>query len=377
MRLLVVIALAGCSTLVQAQRQKFQLNTETPEGQMLSQAAMETDDAKKLALYEQFLAQHPKHAGSAWAWAQIQPMYMKAEQWDKVIAAADAAIALDPSNAVIAYNALQACEKKKDAACVLDWSKRTEDAAQKTLAVPKPEDEEEAEGWTREVDFAKQVMTRCAYSLYATALQAADPKVIVELGSALDERHPDSEYVPQLAGRYYLALQQSGDKEKALALALRTVEKDKTNEDLLYVAAENLLQGKQEPEKVIEYSQALVSLMETKPAPQGVDPAAWEKKKTTLVGLGHWMTGMAYAGQSNWAETDKAFRASLEGITGNNDLLGPAYFFLGLANYNMSKAQKNSKLRAEASRFNELCSKIRGPYQQQSIRNLNAITLGR
>ena len=368
---LILLAPAGFS-----QRPHFELNAATPEGQMLQQAAQEADEAKKIELFDAFLAKYPDHAGVVWAWGQVQPLYLKAGNFDKVMQGAEAVLAKDPMNALAAYNALQAAEKKQDPEGIKTWSARTVEAAQKLIASKKPEEEDEAETWAKEVDFAKQVITRCEYSLYAGALAATDPKVTIDLAKTLEERHPESQYIPQVAGRYFLALQQSGDKAAAVRVAERALIKDQTNEEMMLVAADHYLQGGKEYDKVISYSEMLVKTLEARTAaPEGVDAAAWEGRKKTLLGVGYWMQGMAYSQQGKWADTDKSFRASLPYIGSNNDLVAPAYFFLGVANYNLSKS--NPKLRAEAKRFSELCVKIKGPYQQRAVQNLNAINLGK
>jgi tetratricopeptide (TPR) repeat protein len=371
--LLAVLSVATGS----AQRPKFDFDTTTPTGRLLQQAGSETVDARKQALFEEFVKTYPKHGGTAWAYSQLQPIYLKNQQWDKSIEAGTAALELDPANSLAAYNALQGCEKKADAACVKDWSARTVEAARKMLAIAKPADQKEAEEWDREIDYAKQVIIRCEYSLYAMALQSTAAPAIIDLGSTLFERHPQSQYIPQVAGRYVAALQQSGQKEKAVDAAEKVIALDKSNEDMLVVAADGNLQSKTDLSKVIRFSDQLIAVMQSKPAPQGVDPAAWDKKKTTLTGLGHWMKGMAYQEMKDFEQTDKSFRESLPFIEGNNDLLAPAYFFLGVANHSMSRTAKNPKLRAEAARFTELCTKIAGPYQQSCVKNLSAIKLGK
>jgi tetratricopeptide (TPR) repeat protein len=340
-------------------------------------AGSETDEAKRLALFEEFVQAYPKHGGTAWAYGQLQPIYLKASQWDKSIQAGEAALALDPANSFAAYNALQGCEKKADIACLKDWSARTVEAAKKMLAIPKPGVEAEVEEWDKEIDYAKQVIIRCEYSLYAAGLQSTDPAVIIDMGSTLEQRHPDSQYIPQLAGRYVMALQQTGQRDKATAAAEKAVSIDKTNEEMIAVAADGYLQSKKDMAKVIEYGDMLIGVMQTKAAPQGTAPEAWEKRKAAMTGLGHWLKGMAYQEMQNPVETDKSFRTALPFIEGNNDLLAPAYFFIGVANHSLSKSTKNPKLRAEAATFTELCTKIAGPYQESCVKNLSAIKTGK
>lgn len=358
-----------------AQRPHFELDASTPEGRLLQDASQTDDEAKKVELFEEFISSHAGHAGVTYAWMQLQPLYLKAGNFDKVIQAAEAILPKDPMNSHAAYNALQAAEKKNDPEGIKSWSARTVEAAQKMLASPKPSGEDAAEEYAREIDYAKQVIVRCEYSLYAGALAATDPKVTVDLARTLETRHPQSQYIPQVSSRYFLALQQTGDRDNALRVAERGLQADKTNVEMLLVAADGYLQ-KKELDKSIGYSQELVTALEARTAaPEGMDAAAWESRRKTLLGLGHWMQGMAFSQQTKWAETDKAFRASLPLISGNNDLMAPAYFYLGVANYNMAKG--NPKLRVEARRFNEACVKITGPYQQPCTKNLNAITLGK
>lgn len=357
-----------------AQRPHFEINAEAPEGLMLQQAAQAEGEAKQIELYEAYLAKYPAHEGIWWANAQLVPLYLKAGSYDKVIRSASAVLAKDPLNSPIAYNALEAAEKKNDVALVKEWSGRTAEAAQKMLATPKPSDEDEAAEWAREADYARQVITRCEYSLFATALAATDPKVVIDLASTLAERHPGSQYFPRVAPKYVASLQQTGEKDRARSVAEAALEQDNSNEHLLVIVADSYLAAKNN-EKALQYSQTLVGVLEQKQPPEGIDSAAWAKKKQALLGLGHWMSGMVYSDQNKWADADKSFRTSLPLIAGNNDLLAPAYFYLGLANYNLSKA--NPKLRAEAQRFNSLCTKIPSPYQQRAVQNLNSINAGK
>lgn len=367
-------ALALCASIGLAQRPTFTLDTETPEGQLLQAAASEEDETKKLALYENYLRQYPDHEYAWWAWAQAQSLYLKAANYDKVIEAAQAVLAKDPLNAPVAYNALQAAEKKNDPEAILAWSARTVESARKLLETKKPEDEDEAADWEREADYARQVIIRCEYSLYAAASAATDAAAIARFAGALEERHPESQYVPQVATRHFAALQQLKETEKAAALAERTLEKDKSNPEMMLVVADHYMQGRKDLDKALATSVLLVETVEPMAAPEGMAADAWEDRKKTLIGLGHWMQGMVLSEQKKWGPSDQAFRKALPFIAGNNDLLGPAYFFLGIANYNMSKS--NRKLRQEAIRFNELCSKINGPYRNQAVKNLNAIYAG-
>jgi tetratricopeptide (TPR) repeat protein len=349
-----------------AQRHQITINAETPEGQVLQQIGQENDVTKKIALMEQFLTQYPKHEGVPWVYAQMVPAYTKAGQFDKAIQAGEKLLAIDPEDVETAHLCLKAAEAKKDPDAVKAWAVRTSEIARKVVQSPKPQDEDEVEDWKRRVDFAKQVETYTEYSLYATALQSTDPRQKAELIETLQEHNPESQYLPQVQGQYFLALQQSGQNEKAIAVAEKILEKDQTNEDMLLVVADYYLRAQKEPDKVVAYSEKLAEVMQSKPKPEGLTGAAWEAKKTKVLGLAYWMSGITYGSQNKYAQADKALREALPLIKGNDQLMAPALFYLGLSNYKLEKI-------VDAIKFNKECIAIKSPYQAKARQNLAAI----
>jgi hypothetical protein len=125
--------------------------------------------------------------------------------------------------------------------------------------------------------------------------------------------------------------------------------------------------------KALAYTAKLIAELPAKAAPQGVGAADWEAKKNGTLARAHYMTGSAQCTQSGWAECDQAMRAALPLAQGNNDLLPGVYFYLGWANHELSKAQKDKVRRAEARKYFEACAKLKSPFQAQAIKNLNAI----
>jgi hypothetical protein len=112
--------------------------------------------------------------------------------------------------------------------------------------------------------------------------------------------------------------------------------------------------------------------MGTKPKPEGVSDADWEKKKTTMIGLAHWMAGMTASGQNRLAQADKSLRAALPYIKDNEQLLAPALFQLGLANYQMGRGKNRAQLQ-DAISFLKQCAAIKSQYQAQAQKNVNVI----
>jgi hypothetical protein len=357
-----LMILAAAAT---AQRQKVTINAETPEGALLQQFGQEQDDAKKIAVAEEFLAKFPKHEGAPWLMGLLQPLYLKTNQFDKAIALGEKLLAGDPEDAEIAHQTLKAAEAKKDPDLIMQWSERTSAVARKVAAKPKPSAEDEVEAWKYAVDYAKQLDTYTEYALYRAMLENSDPVKKIALAEALEKRNPSSQYVPQMAGQLFIAYQQTNNKERALAIAERTLEREQTNEDMLLAVADNALQVK-DYDKAIKHGETLVALMTTKPKPDGVSDSDWQKKKDLTIGVGNWIAGMSYMAKKQFAPADKALRAAIPLVKDNDQMLAAALFNAGLANHSLKRMK-------DAAAFFEQCAKIKSPFQAQAQQNVKAI----
>jgi tetratricopeptide (TPR) repeat protein len=357
---LILLALAGA-----AQRQKVVINAETPEGALLQQFGQEQEDAKKIAVAEEFLAKFPQHEGVPWVMGLLQPLYLKTNQLDKAIATGEKLLAGDPDDAEIAHNTLKAAEAKKDADLILQWSNRTSAVARKVAAKPKPSSEDEVEAWKYSVDYARQLDTYTEYALYRAMLENTDPKKKIMLAEALENRNPASQYVPQMAGQLFIAYQQVGNRDRALAIAFKTVATDQTNEDMLLAVADDALQ-KKDYDRAIKHSERLVALMASKAKPDGVSDDDWRKKKEMTTGVGSWIAGMSYMAKKQFAPADKALRVAIPLVKNNDQMLAAALFNAGLANHSLKRMN-------DAANFFEQCAKIKSPFQAQAQQNVKAI----
>jgi hypothetical protein len=367
---------------LEAQQARFQIDAQTPEGLLLQMAGMESDEAKKIALYEEFLQKYGSHPGRAYALNQVLPLWLKTKAHEKVIAGAKEVLAAEPDNAPAAYNALQACEEQKNANCIVEWANATIEAAKKKIESKEPEDETEAETWKAEVDFAKQVTTRAEYSFYAGALQMTDPQAIVMLAEGLMKANPKSQYMRQTAGRGFVALLQMKDLKKGLEFAENAAAQGFANEDMLLFAADTHLSSTKDFDKAAGYAVQLIEMLPAQGAPEGMAEADWEKKKKNTLARGYWIAGIAYGARERWADCEKVLNAGLETIRTSaaaNDLLPGAYFYLGLANYNLAgKGPKRDKARlAAAQKHWSACAQMKSPFQARAQQNLLGLAAGR
>jgi tetratricopeptide (TPR) repeat protein len=359
---LLVLLLAGGAL---AQRHKVNINTETPEGQALQHIGEESDEAKKLAMFEKFMQDYPSSENGGWVYTQMQPLYTKANQPDKAIEIGDKLIALDADDLETALATLKAAEVKKDPDLVKKWSNTTGQIAQKVIAAPQPKDEDEEE-WKKRVDYAKQVNTYSEYALYAGALQTTDPRKKAALIETLEQRDPQSQYLGQVKPMLFQAYRQAGDNDKAVAVGEKILATDQSNEDMLLVVADSHLQKGTEPDKVVAYSTKLIDVMNTKSKPEGMSDADWENRKKTISGLAHFMIGKQSFNQKKYGPADKELRVALPLVEGNQDLKAETLFLLGFSNYKMENI-------TEALKFNQQCAAIKSRFQAQAAKNVTVI----
>jgi tetratricopeptide (TPR) repeat protein len=342
-----------------------EINTGSPEGQLLQKAGLEEDAAKKLALQEEFVTQYPQHEAAGWVYEQLLNGYVKANDAGKALAAGEKLAAMPPECVEDAQQTLKAAELKKDPDLVLKWSSKTADLAQKVVASPQPADADEVENWKARVDYARQVNTYTEYSLYAMALGTADPGKQVALLESLQQRNAKSEYFAKAVDTLFVAYRKSGATDKAVAFAQQIAATGNPSEDMLWVLAEDAAK-KKDGEKVHAYSAKLVEVVGSKPKPEGVADADWTKRKNAFLGGAYATNGEQYFNEGKLSPADQELRKALPLVEENVALKTEVLFYLGLANYKMEKVQ-------DAYNFFKACAAVKSPFQAQATKNLTAI----
>ncbi len=193
-------------------------------------------------------------------------------------------------------------------------------------------------------------------------MQTQDPRKRIDLADALSARNPKSQYLPALAELRFNAYRQLGDNAKALAAAEKTLETNQSSEDMLAYVANQYVEKKRDPDKVVAYSAKIVELMNTKPKPEGASDEDWAKKKKAMSGLAHYMSGITLFDQKKLSAADKELRAALPLVEGNDQLKAATLFYAGWANYQLKNIP-------DALKFNQQCAAIRSPFQAKAAEN--------
>jgi len=371
----IIIFLVALSLTAFGQRHKLEeVDAEKPEGKLLQQLLQENDPAKKAALMEQFATQFPKLETSAWVLEQLQAGYVKSGDSDKIIAAGERLLAMDPDDPEAALQNLKAAEAKKDVEGVKKWSTATSANARKLAATAKPAAADAQESWKNEVDYAKQVDTYSEYALFSAASQSRDPKVVTELSQMLEQRNPKSEYLVKIQQPLFLAYRQSGANDKAVAVAEKVLATDQSNEDMLLVVTDSYLRNKKDPEKIHAYSTKIVEVMAAKSKPEGTSDADWTAHKNQVTGLAWYMSGKQHAADNKHAQADQDLKKALPLVEASPSLatLKPeVLFLLGLSDYKL--ASGNPEKAQEAANYFRSCAALKSNYQATAAANLKRI----
>ena len=371
MRAPILILLALCSLPLAAQRHKLNVNGDTPEGQLLLMIGQETEGApRRTAMMESFVEKYTKNDSVGWVLQQLQMAYLKGNEFDKALAVGEKLVAIDPMDVETAQGNLKASEGKKDSALILKWATTTSQLARKIVASPQPSNTDGVEEWKRMVDYSKQVDTYTEYSLYATGLQTTDAPTRLKLFNTLEAQNPNSQYMKDVAPMQFYALQQTGDKAAALAMAEKVMATDQTNDDMLLFAASNYFEGMKDKAKTVQYAQKLTEVLPTKVKPAAVSDADWQKNVILKTGIAYWMLGMVAATDSKWPEVDKLLRLALPNVQTNNEMKSETLFYLGLANFKMGEPKVDKPKIMEGYKFSQQCAAIAGKYQAQAKTNV-------
>ena len=364
-----VLAIAVLAALVQraaAQRYTASANPESPEGQFLDLIGLQSDEAKKLALIEQFPQRFPRHPAASWAYEQLQLAAIQASQWDRALAFGERLAQLNPNDIEVAQLNIKAAESKGDRTTVKLWSDYAARVAQRILESPPPKDPELLEEWKKETAVASQYSAQDEYTIYKKALESGDPRQQIKLLDELLKRNSDTAYLPQALVVYLNAYRALGDSGNGMLTAEKILKIDPKNEDALLTAAEGYLRRGSSTEKVLAYSARLIEVMGAKKKPAIVRQEDWEKKKSFYAGTAHWMIGNIYINQNRFGQADSELRAALTMLRHSDQSAASILFYLGWSNYKLENY-------AEAVRFFKQCMAIQSQFQEQAQKNLDVI----
>jgi tetratricopeptide (TPR) repeat protein len=204
-------------------------------------------------------------------------------------------------------------------------------------------------------------------ALAGTAIQSP-PAVLVDLIATLEQQNPKSKYLDAVYGQYLVALDKTGAKAKIPSAAEKALANFPENDDLLMYMMETAV-AKKQTDRALVYANRLTAAINKHGKPEGVPAADWERKKNAELARGYYMAGVISAEKGQYVPADKNLRASLPLIQGQPTMMGPALFYLGMANYQLGKMTLNKAKMLEAVKFSEQSMAIDSPFADQARHN--------
>ena len=355
-----------------ADRHKLDADPETQDGLLLQRIEQEPTQPRKLALLEKYVAEYPQTAAIAWVYEQLLPIYLEANQWDRVIATAEGLLAVDPNDLDSAHDALKAAEAQNDSELRAKYAPLAWDLAKRALRTPKPSDPDDLADWTKQMAFAQQVLDYSEYTLATLAAAQPDNLKRAELTLALEQRNPQSKFLV-LARKPTVIELATLNPQKAIQLAEEGLAKDPDNVDFLMTVADHDMSLERNLPQVLTYSLRILELLEGPPQPSDITPSEWEKKKAKFTGWASWLAGVVYAKQGRYGLSDRYLRAALGYIQEDQRLLSAAYFYLGYANYALAGELADKGRAIEAVKFSKQCADMDSPFRSLALKNLQAL----
>jgi tetratricopeptide (TPR) repeat protein len=278
-----------------------------------------------------------------------------------------------PNDLDDSYAKLKGAQAAKDADAVLKLAPETAKLAKAEATGPKLEGYSD-DDWPKRVDYAKGVGTLSEYALATAAAQAGvAPQKVVELMDALLAVNPKSTYLGVASGAYIEALGKLGGADKQIEGATKIVAASPSDEFALMTLADNLI-PKNRPDQAFTYAERLITLMKSKAKPEGYSAEEWNRIKSTMLSRGYYDAGVSGCMRQIWKDCDSNLRTALPMIAGEKAMTGPAYFYLGVANYQISKLTTDRTKLQEALKFSQQSAAIAGPMQAQAQQNVTGMT---
>jgi hypothetical protein len=244
------------------------------------------------------------------------------------------------------YNNLKAAEAKKDADGVKRLASEVSKLARSEAAAPQPSDPDQVTAWKSKVEYAKGVDTYAEYSLATMAQQpGVSPEKSVELIEELQTMNPKSKYLDaRVTYAYISALQGAAGAASAKS-----------------------------PDRALALANKLVNTVRSRPKPEGISDADWDKLKSEALGSGYYITGAVHAQKQAWVDCDRELKNALPLINKDPNRLGPAYFYLGLCDYQFGRITQDRSKMQDAIKYSDLSAAIPGPMAAQAANNSKSI----
>jgi tetratricopeptide (TPR) repeat protein len=353
----VAVMLSVCSVLLPAQNDKLVIPAGTPEDQALQAISTETDQQKRLAMYNDFLQKFAANPiAVAYGNWQLAQSYQQAGDNQKAMEYGDKALAAAPHNMDILITQTTIAQGLKNDAKVLEYSVQGGEAYQQISKQKKPEGTSD-EDFTNQVSEQKEASQNSREFLEVAAVNViastSDAKARMAYIERFTTAFPDSKYQEQLMSYAMMALSQLNDTPRLLAFAEKALVANPENLAALLLLA-NAYSEDTKPgslPKAVTYAQKAIAVAK----PDAPDADGGRKASA---GVAHSTIGYVYMKQDKTAAAIPELKAAASLLRGKDEQsYAVALYRLGYAYAKLNRVSEARDVLTEAA-------KINGPIQK-------------
>jgi len=353
----IVLAVVFLPCLALAQLDKIVIPAGTPEDKALQSITNEQDQAKKLAMYQDFLqtfASNP--AAVAYGNWQVSQYYQTAGDMEKALQYGDKALEVSPHNLDILVSQADTAQRAKNNPKVMEYALRGGATYNSLGKQSKPEGLSEQE-FTSRMEEEKTSSKNSYEFLEAAAYNviAAEPDAKTRM--AYIERYapafPGSRFEEQINSYAMVALSELQDMNRLVAFGEKALAANPKSISTLILLA-NAYADDPKPGslgKAVDYAQRAIK--EAK-----ADAPDADRSSRLSAGVAHSTLGYAYMKQNKTAESIPELKTSAALLKGEDD----QQYAIALYRLGFAYAKQNKVAEAKEA-LNEVV-KISGPVQQ-------------
>lgn len=355
-----------------AQTDKIVIPAGTPEDHDLQAISNEPDAAKKLAMYQDFVAKYASNpAAVAYGDWQISQAYQTTGDLNKALEYGDKALVGGPRNLDIVVSQANIAQQAKDNAKLMDYAAKGGEICGLVSKQPKPAgmtDEEFSKQVAEDQSAAKNTcdfLESAGFNVIADESDAKKRMAYIEKYSAA---FPDSKFQDQVSSyaMYTLGPGQLNDQARLFAYGEKTLAANPNSlPALLLLAGSYVDDGKPaDLGKAITYSQKAIAVAKA-------DAPDADKSRKLSAGVAHSTLGYAYMKQDKTVPALPELKSAVALLKGQDDQqYSVALYRLGFAYAKLNKVSEARDVLTEAV-------KIPGPLQTMSQDLLTKVNAAR
>jgi tetratricopeptide (TPR) repeat protein len=359
--LVVLSSFLSIATRVDAQADKVMIPAGTPEDRDLQAISNETDAAKKLTMYQDFVQKYSSNAAAVtygdW---QISQAYQATGDLNKALDYGDKALAGSPHNLDIIVSQANIAQSAKDNARLVDYAARGGQVCSSIAREPKPEgvsDEDFKKQVQEDQEAAKNGCTFLESAAFNAIASETDAKARMAEIEKFSEAFPDSTFQDQVSSyaMYTLGPGQLNDQARLFAYGEKALAANPNSLPALLLLAGSYVDAAQAGSlgKAITYSQKAIAVAKA-------DEPDADKTRKVSAGAAHSILGYAYMKQDKTVAAIPELKSAVGLLKGQDDQqYSIALYRLGFAYAKLNKLGEAREVLTEGV-------KISGPVQVMS-----------